>query len=329
MTALTREKERLEQEVRSMEVNLSDRVRVLSSFQEDRNNMRSQIDRMINDRDKAENEYLGFRLEKRALEVEKDACLREAEEMKKTLYEIHRIPYTEALKMKEPVFVLNEGVKESAHLRNLLQEYEEINTSAPEEYEKVTHRCHSLERQRSRLENEIEELNEEAGQLRTRGLTLWRQCFDDVSREFSGLYNELSENARAFMKTDGSSLENRYSADIYIKKEGYTARKLLLASQEDKSPALASFLVALHRIKSPAVTIIDSIDDLLEEKDRRYLKESLSELMKENLVIVTDDEEMAKDAGVTYAYLESADGTGEFKWIQKEEFRVYTPDRDL
>lgn len=328
-TALTREKERLEQEVRAMEVELSDRVRILSSFQEDRDSLRSQLDRLINDRDKAEHEYIGFRLEKRALEVERDACAQNAEEVKQNLYETHLIPYAEALEMKESVFVLHEGLKESARLRNLLQDYEEINTSAPDDHEIITQRFYTLERQRSGLKDEIENLSEKAGHLRSEGLTLWRKLFESVNREFSGFFSELSESSRAEMRIEGSLEEAGYTAGIYVKKEGYTARKLLLASPEEKSAALASFIAALHSVAVPAVTLIDSIDDLLQEKDRQFLKEQLEKALEGSLIVVTDREEAAENAGNTYACLQMTNGTREFKRIPPQEFRVYTPDREL
>ena len=326
-TDLAREREKLEQEVRSLEADLAERVRVLSSFREELGSLRSQIDRLIGDREKSENEYISFRLEKRALETEQDALTRDADFLKKQLYETHHISYNDAAEQKETVFVLSEGMKESARLRNLLKEYETVNTAAPEEFEKITREYQAMEQLRRELENEVLSLSEQAGSLKAREIESSRKWMDDIGREFAEIYRGRSKDSQATLKTEGRSDRTGLAAQIYIKKDGYTARKLMQVEWEDQSRAFVSFIEALHTVSPSSLVLIDSIDDLLEEHDRSALLSMLREKAGESVLLVTDDPGTA--SGNAYAYLGKNGGSRELRKITLKDFRIYTPDRTL
>ena len=330
-TSLEREKEQLERKVRNLEIELSDKVRVLSSFRQDRDSMRSQVDRFLNDKEKSEHEYIQFRLEKRALEIERDFSASEAEEMKKRVYEIHRIPYTEAVKLKSPVFILKEGLKESERLRNLLSDYQEVNTAAPDEAERLSELYFSMEEKRRQLEDEVDRLKENTGVLRAKAPAISRRLFEQVGAEFEKIFSELSGDSgtSAWMKMAGNSAARGMEAEIYIKKRGYTARKLLRADREDQRKALLAFITALHSIKTPSLTFIDSIDDLIGSGGARVLLENLREKSGESLIWITGDEGLAENAASGYVYLRQSNGTGELRQIPLDEFRVYTPEREI
>ena len=326
---LAREKEKLEKDVRAMEMDLADRVRILSSFREELSSLRGQIDRLINEKEKKENEYIAFRLEKRSLEVERDVLRRDAEDLKRQIFETFDIPYTEAMKQKESVFVLNEGKRESARLRNLLREYNDINTAAPDELERITEEYHRLETVRRNLEGEESSLNDSIRTLRTKEIENSRRWMDDTGREFSRVFEELSSDARAQLKTAGRSEITGLAADVYIKKEGYTARKLMYATEKEKSRAFISFVSALHTVAASPLTVIDGIDDLLEPEDRKYVLNCLRERCGESVLLITDDPLAAESAGSVYAFLKQSDGSRELREISRSEYRVYTPDREI
>ena len=330
-TSLEREKEQLERKVRNLEIELSDKVRVLSSFRQDRDSMRSQVDRFLNDKEKSEHEYIQFRLEKRALEIERNFSAAEAEEMKKRVYEIHHIPYTEAVKLKSPVFILKEGLKESERLRNLLSDYQEVNTAAPEEAERLSELYFSMEEKRRQLEDEVDRLKENTGVLRAKAPAISRRLFEQVGAEFEKIFSEISGDSgtSAWMKMAGNSAVRGMEAEIYIKKRGYTARRLMRADRADQRKALLAFVTALHSVKTPSLTFIDSIDDLIGSEEARILLENLREKAGESLIWITGDEGLAEKAASGYVYLRQNNGTGELRQIPLDEFRVYTPESEI
>lgn len=330
-TSLEREKEQLERKVRKLEIELADRVRVLSSFREDRDSLRSQMGRFLNDKEKAENEYIQFRLEKRALGTERDSFAAQAEEMKKRVYEVHHIPYTEAVRMKSPVFVLKEGLKESERLRNLLSDYKEVNTAAPEEAERLTELYFSLDEKRRQLEDEVSALKESTGVLRAKAPAVSRRLFEEISSEFEKVFQSLSEDSgtSAWIKMVDNSEISGIEADIHVRRKGYTARKLLRADPEDQRKAFLAFVTALHTVMTPSLTFIDSIDGLFSPEEEEILLENLREKAGESLMWITGNDRLAGKASSGYVFLKQSNGTGEFRQIPLDEFRVYTPEREI
>lgn len=326
-----RKKEEKERMIRSMEVDLSGRLKSIGSFRKDRMELRALVQRLLVKKDQSESEYRALCLEKRALEVEREDCIQSAEALKKNFYDVFQISYAEASEKKSPVFMLNEGFKESARLRNLLRTYEEVNTAAPEEFKKATEQFYSMDKQRREMEAKMDQCRENADILRAKAPVAFRQLLDKVGKEFERCFRQLSPDPDVsvrlkVMEKNGNA---GASVEVMLRKPGYAEVGLIKAAPEEKGAVFAAFTAALHKVKTPALSLLDSLDDVLAPAHYNALLAILKDTAGESILAVTGTEQTGKNASSAYVYLRSDDGMRELEWIDPGKFGIYTPDTDL
>lgn len=307
--ALIRQKEDLEQKVRIMEMNFEDKSSVLGEFREELDDTRTSIDKLENEREKASRERYLFVTEKRAVEVQRESERMNAERMKKELYDTWSISYSDALDIKDPVFVLSEGLRESGHIRNSLADLGPVNTGAPLELEKVTAKEKKFDGQRRHLEDEISELSRDAARLETEAVSRFTNLFEAANAEFKKIFREVDPDAKAYMHMDEITGTSDVFADIYIRRTAQMARRVGDSAEEDQISAFISLMAAIYSVNAPSVTFIDNVDSLMERESFLSMLSMLGD-RGGSLIAVTGDPERIPEDAVRYDYTGAEIGEG-------------------
>ncbi|MGI6205579.1 MAG: hypothetical protein ACOYJI_02955 [Anaerovoracaceae bacterium] len=309
LASARRERDTLEQKCRIQEMNYTERSTALGKLREEIDDSRDEIDKLMSEKELLEKEYINFVTDKRALEVRKESSDAEAEGLKKEIWESYGISYAEALKNKEPVFVLSEGVRESGRIRNSLADLGEVNIGSVAELEKVKKDLEKLASRHSEEEEAVGRLEHEIVRMKVNSSSQFKNMFEAIDADFRKRFGAGNENlkARLRMTSNSETLEN--SGDIVVRRPAGKSRLIFREDDSVKTDAFIALAAALYGMAPASLVVVENVDRELGADGLRRLKEILEDNPDISYILITGDSKAAGGAENVYRFADNEDQT--------------------
>ncbi|MEA2447978.1 MAG: chromosome segregation protein, partial [Actinomycetota bacterium] len=198
---------------------------------------------------------------------------------------------------------------ESEKLEREMRRIGAVNPNASEEYAELAEREQFLESQIEDLRASKRDLMKVVREVDDTIVTVFAEAFEDVAREFEGVFNRLFPGGTGRLKlmdpTDllGSGIE------IEARPPGKNVRKLSLLSGGERSLVALAFLFAIFRSRPSPFYLLDEVEAALDDINLLRFLGLIEELEERaQVLIVTHQKRTMEAADVLYGVSMAKDG---------------------
>lgn len=222
------------------------------------------------------------------------------ETWKGRLYDEFDISYADAAQLKEAVFDLNEGVRESRRLRIALKDIGEVNVNAIAEYVLVKERYDFLTAQKKDLDEATVSLKNIIDDTDVKIRTAFKSSFAAINMNFSSIFAELFGGGKAELQLDGDA--DPLEADIHIVAQppGKKLQNMNLLSGGEKTMTAIALMFAVLKTKPTPFCILDEVEAALDEANIERFAKYLEKFEGIQFVLVTHQKVTMEHANVLY-----------------------------
>ena len=184
-----------------------------------------------------------------------------------------------------------------ARLREEARQLGQVNLMAAEQFREVNERFQFLRAQLDDLETATHDLNRIAEQIHAESSTLFRQAFDDIRREFQGMFRRLFGGGRTELKLTDPDALLESGIEFYAQPPGKKLENITLLSGGERALTAVALLFALYRVRPSPFCILDEIDAALDDENVGRLVELLTEFSADTqFLVVTHNKRTAAGA---------------------------------
>ena len=184
-----------------------------------------------------------------------------------------------------------------ARLREEARQLGQVNLMAAEQFREVNERFQFLRAQLDDLETATRDLSQIAEQIHAESSTLFRQAFDDIRREFQGMFRRLFGGGRTELKLTDPDALLESGIEFYAQPPGKKLENITLLSGGERALTAVSLLFALYRVRPSPFCILDEIDAALDDENVGRLVELLTEFSADTqFLVVTHNKRTAAGA---------------------------------
>jgi chromosome segregation protein len=201
---------------------------------------------------------------------------------------------------------------ESEKLEREMKRIGAVNPHAAEEYAELAEREQFLESQIEDLKSSKRDLMKVVREVDDTIVTVFGEAFEDVAREFEGVFNRLFPGGTGRLKlmdpTDllGSGIE------IEARPPGKNVRKLSLLSGGERSLVALAFLFSIFRARPSPFYLLDEVEAALDDINLLRFLGLIEELEERaQILIVTHQKRTMEAADVLYGVSMAKDGVSQ------------------
>ncbi len=292
--------------------------RALREKEEERNNLRSSLQRCI---------FQKERLSERAREIEAEEQRAGVQETELRAFD--RAPFSE--------FSVDELRKKIEKYRIKLEEIGGIDPAVVKEYQDTSARYEFLEKEVADLESASRDLRHLIKELEETMERDFQTGFNKIKDEFNNYFRIIFGGGKGVLKyapiqergsgeeDEKEDKEREFGIDIDVDVPRKRIQSLAMLSGGERALTSIALLFAITAVNPPPFLVLDETDAALDEANSQKYAAILKELSKKTqLVLITHNRETMKQAGVLYGITMGGDGVSKLISLKLEEAEVYT-----
>ncbi len=184
-----------------------------------------------------------------------------------------------------------------------------INPLALEEFSALEERLKFLTEQLEDLRNTKRDLLDIIKQVDERIEEVFTQAYNDVSREFAGLFERLFPGGDAkLILTEPTDMLST-GVDVVARPPGEKPKRLSLLSGGQRSLTAVAFLVALFKARPSPFYVMDEVEAALDDVNLQRVIDVMEDLRENSqLIVITHKQRTMEIADALYGVTKRADG---------------------
>jgi len=284
-----------------------------------RDNLQSEMESLERDYQEWEGEYRAIEARRHQLElqrVEEETALREQSGRLREMGEERDPEWLSADRMP-PREELQEKVE---RLRRQLEEYQDVNLGANEEFRRLDERqkflanqIHDLEEAAASLEEAIAHIDETSGRQ-------FMDTFVAVGREFSRMFGEIFGGGEARLELSDPGDPVNSGVEIMACPPGKKMKNLSLLSSGERSLTAIALLLALMRVKPSPFVILDELDAPLDDTNLEKVLDRWEEFsLQSQFIIITHNRKTMERARILHGVTMEEAGVSKLVSVRLEE----------
>jgi chromosome segregation protein len=171
-------------------------------------------------------------------------------------------------------------------LRGLIERMGEVNLTALEEYAEAEKRYDYLTKQKTDLEDALEQLESAITKMNKESRERFREAFEAVNSRFQLLFPQLFRGGRAELLLTGGEDLLEAGVDIIAQPPGKKPATIDLLSGGEKALTAVSLIFAIFQYKPSPFCILDEVDAPLDEANVGRYNELIREMSSSSQFIV-------------------------------------------
>lgn len=182
-----------------------------------------------------------------------------------------------------------------------LEGYDDLNLSAPEEYEAIRTKIDDMSTQKKDVLEAIETLQQTVLKIDRESELRFRTCFDEVNSNFQALFQRLFGGGFAELQLEQEDDLLETGITIVAQPPGKKLQTLSLLSGGEKALTAIAFLVAIFYYRPSPLCFLDEVDAALDEANTSRFTRLLKEMSeKSQIIMITHSKHTVEVADVFY-----------------------------
>ncbi|MDP9222777.1 MAG: AAA family ATPase [Actinomycetota bacterium] len=218
---------------------------------------------------------------------------------------------------------LEEAQQRAEKLDRDLRRLGPVNPHAADEYRELTEREQFLEAQIEDLRSSRRDLLKVVREVDETIVEVFAQAFDDIAREFEGVFSRLFPGGEGRLKLEDPSDLLTTGVEVEARPPGKNVKKLSLLSGGERALVALAFLFAIFRSRPSPFYLLDEVEAALDDINLHRFLHLIDELeTRAQILIVTHQKRTMEAANVLYGVSMAADGASQVVARRMEEISV-------
>jgi chromosome segregation protein len=245
----------------------------------------------------------------------------EAEHLRQTILERHRLDLSEEVAASDEPFDPQEGERRLVELRRRIDEIGEVNLTAIEEYRELEGRWEFLTSQQEDLRRSLEGLQTAIAKINRTTRRRFRETFDQVNATFQEVFPRLFRGGQAELRlTDEEDLLET-GIEIIVQPPGKKLQNVNLLSGGEKALTAVALIFSIFLIKPSPFCMLDEVDAPLDEANIGRFNELVREMSERSqFIIITHNKRTMEIADTLYGVTMEEPGVSKLVSVRINDF---------
>jgi len=313
------EVKKAEEDLKSMEEKMEETSESLSKVEEELKRLLEESQNLENEITRVERRLTSLRRKEEDLKARTKEIDVEMAQINEKLYFLRQEAREKTGKTLEELqlyhdFQEEELVKEIEKKENERNSFEDLNFAAEREEMEIREKLEFIKTQKQDLEQSIDKAREAADKMEKIYREKIKATFEQLSKEFSGLFASIIQDGEANISISEKGLE------IEARFTGKRKQNLSMLSGGEKALLSLIFHISLFRIKPAPFMVLDEVDAPLDIPNLTNLLNLLEELKRETQIIfITHNITTARRADYIYGVSMPEDGSSRVYSVSARE----------
>ena len=313
------EVKKAEEDLKSMEEKMEETSESLSKVEEELKRLLEESQNLENEISRVERRLTSLRRKEEDLKARTKEIDVEMAQINEKLYFLRQEAREKTGKTLEELQLYHdlqeeELVKEIEKKENERNSFEDLNFAAEREEMEIREKLEFIKTQKQDLEQSIDKAREAADKMEKIYREKIKATFEQLSKEFSGLFASIIQDGEANISISEKGLE------IEARFTGKRKQNLSMLSGGEKALLSLIFHISLFRIKPAPFMVLDEVDAPLDIPNLTNLLNLLEELKRETQIIfITHNITTARRADYIYGVSMPEDGSSRVYSVSARE----------
>lgn len=294
----------------------------LDILNNDRDSVKSELEEFEHDNSKNSTLYNSKLKELNNLEIELNRFDVKLDTLLNTLNETYSITYEKAASTYLLEIDVDIARNKVNSLKKIIRDIGDVNTFAPEEFDKVNERYEFLTKQRQDLENAQATLYDIISEMDEVMKTEFIKTFKVIKENFSITFKELFKGGNADLKLTDPNNILETGIEIVASPPGKKLTSINLLSGGEKTFTAISLLFAILKSRPVPFCILDEVEAALDEANVDSFGEYLNKFKdKTQFILITHKKKTMEFVDVLYGITMQESGVSKLVSVKLEELK--------
>jgi chromosome segregation protein len=245
----------------------------------------------------------------------------EAEHLRQTILDRHRVDLAELEVEGEEAFEIEQGRVRIDELRRLIDDIGEVNLTAIEEHRELEERWQFLTTQQEDLKQSLDGLQAAITKINRTTRKRFRETFEQVNTKFQEVFPRLFRGGKAELRlTDEEDLLET-GIDIVAQPPGKKLQSVNLFSGGEKALTAVALIFSIFLIKPSPFCMLDEVDAPLDDANIGRFNDLVREMAElSQFIIITHNKRTMEIADTLYGVTMEEPGVSKLVSVRINEF---------